>query len=378
MENTLILVSRALAKTYVNGLKLITMLAITLCMSQSVFSQIPSHFYGTIGSFPIEMEITCDNGTINGWYWYPNKSEKLNLHGSLSIDSVFRLKETNSKGVLTGIFDGKFTSGYLSQGKWVSGDMVKEFNFMLKLDNNVSLFTGKKMSLQNDTEGGQEKKMYQPSRIKGYSNLALWTTIVLVTGFVGLLIYLIRIRKKLNNRKVEIQTRIEKEVHYVNNIDSDLEAQIATDKGDMFQKYVVEKFGNKKEYFKWIDATSDKKYGELYPESNMNPDLIIQFNNEYQGWTELFAVECKYRSGQIQNQVYIDEERKITNYKKFKRLNEMETFLILGVGGKADNPKNTFVIPIELVSTIMTIDQLRPYTSNRTYFFFDYNEKLLK
>jgi hypothetical protein len=42
-----------------------------LILCSNAFSQNVSHFYGTIGDFPIEMELSNDEGVITGWYWYP-------------------------------------------------------------------------------------------------------------------------------------------------------------------------------------------------------------------------------------------------------------------------------------------------------------------
>ena len=350
-------------------------IAIGTAFSQA---QSPSHFYGTIGEFPIEAELSNQDGKISGWYWYPNKSKKLNLEGHLGKDSVFRLKESNANGALTGVFNGSFSSDYISRGVWYSGDMSKEFNFVLKLDNNVSLFTGRKLSAVIDNTTASEGILFQNSKVKGYSKLALWVTILLVIGLIGLALYLYRLRVKLKEKPTASAEKvIEKEIHYVND-STEYEKQTSEVKGDMFQRFVIEMFHNKHTFFKWLDAAPDKMYGDLYPEANMRPDLIMRFKNESRGLEAKFAVECKYRAGHKDNLVFIDEHRKLDNYRKFKENEGIETFLVLGFGGNPDSPKNVFVLPIDKVKENMSLDELQLFENRREYFFYDYNEASLK
>src|SRR5476651_2527300 len=51
--------------------------------------------------------------------------------------------------------------------------------------------------------------------------------------------------------------------------------EIAKEKGDKFQKYVVTKFDPA--YFRMKEWRSDKYIDGLYPKSNLDPDLVYEF-----------------------------------------------------------------------------------------------------
>lgn len=222
----------------------------------------------------------------------------------------------------------------------------------------------------------KERKMFKPSKVKGFSKLALWTTIGLILGLIIVVYFVVRLKKKLKVKPHEIHTKeVIREVQYVN--DSMTPEELRYNQGELFQKYVIEMILAKKEYFDWIDTTRDVKYGELYPKSNMNPDLIIKFKHEKYHWEENLAVECKYRAGLKNNLVFIDEERKIINYKEFQKNQQIRTFLALGLGGSSSNPKNIFMIPIDEVKTHMDLNELAQYLNSKPYFYYDYNAKKL-
>ncbi len=222
----------------------------------------------------------------------------------------------------------------------------------------------------------KERKMFKPSKVKGFSKLALWTTIGLILGLIIVVYFVVRLKKKLKEKPYEIHTKeVIREVQYVN--DSMTPEELRHNQGELFQKYVIEMILAKKEFFDWIDTTRDVKYGELYPKSNMNPDLIIKFKHEKYHWEENLAVECKYRAGLKNNLVFIDEERKINNYKEFQKSQNIRTFLALGLGGSSSNPKNIFIIPIDEVKTHMDLNELAQYLNSKPYFYYDYNLKKL-
>lgn len=349
------------------------------------FGQYTSHFYGTIGDFPIEMELINQDGDISGWYQYPGKSTKLSLDGVLTSDNKLRLKESNPNGNMTGLFNGSFDSDYISNGIWQSADLKKEFAFQLKLDNNISLLTGERITLPNNELNGEERRMYLDSKVKGLSKLWLWIVIGLILG-IGVLIYYFsktkknyRVTKeKLEEKpKVIVKKELEKQIHFVNDtVKSDDELNV--DKGKIFEELVVKMFMEKKEYFEWIDKTPDVKVGDEYPKSNMNPDLLIKFKNTKHGWQEDIAIECKYRTGHTNNEVFIDEERKIQNYKNYQRDTKINTYLALGFGGKPEAPKRIFVLSIDDVKSTMQIDDLNSHINKKSYFFYNYNNKTLE
>lgn len=333
-----------------------------------------SSFSGKIGTFAIQGELTNSNGQLIGWYDYPGKSTKLRLEGYL-INENIELLEYNYKTEQTGFFKGKLSDNNNLKGEWRNPDGSKRLNFTLHLE--AFIFT-KEANIETSNsiqkEEQPKRKMFKPSKVKGFSKLALWTAILLILGILSVLVFLIRSRRKLKEKPKEIHT---KEIirEYVN--DSVTPEDLRHKQGELFQKCVVEMFLSKKEYFDWIDSTRDVKYGDLYPKSNMNPDLILRFKYEKFNWKEDIAVECKFRVGTKNDKVYIDDARKLSNYREFEKKNKIRTFLALGLGGVSTQPKTIFIIPINLVQSEMSLDELTPFLNNKPYFYYDYNKKTL-
>lgn len=356
-------------------IRLLVIVLVVFCCNIS-YGQKASHFYGTIGDFPIEMELYQEDGHLTGWYWYPNKSEKLKIEGVLSHDSVFKIREFNSRGVLTGVFQGQFSSNYIAEGVWQNPEQTKEFNFKLKLDNNISVFTGRRVETMTANNVQSSKLIDRPSKIRGMSQLWLIVFSAFLIVSLVLMVYFFRSRKQLKEKPTVLVEKQEK-IFFVN--DSTLPDSYTDEtKGERFQQYVVSMFNNKPDFFEWEHATSDLKYGNLYPRSNMDPDLIFKFKHERLGLEEKIAVECKYRAGLINNVVEIEKERKLYNYRLFQEKERIPTFLALGFGGNADAPKKIFVIPIERVHSKMRLEDLDMYCNKRDYFFYDYEQKILK
>ena len=123
------------------------------------------------------------------------------------------------------------------------------------------------------------------------------------------------------------------------------------DKGVDFEKYVAQIFESQKKYFSILDWTKDTSYKRngIQVESNKNPDLIIQ----YKPTKEKFAIECKFRSYMIQSEKIDDPVIKwsypdqIKRYNDFSKTNNIPVFIIIGLGGKPDNPEFMFCVPLK-------------------------------
>ena len=140
----------------------------------------------------------------------------------------------------------------------------------------------------------------------------------------------------------------EDEVTAESNIDLNKE------KGDKFERYVVEIFRQQKKFFDIIDWTSDNcnKRKGLYVESDKNPDLRLRY--KWKGKDEQFAVECKYRSYLYRNKKFNNQymlnwtyPAKIKQYNEYSRKNKIPVFIVVGLGGEPDNPEGLFCIPLE-------------------------------
>lgn len=145
--------------------------------------------------------------------------------------------------------------------------------------------------------------------------------------------------------------------------------------GYAFEKWVVGKFNQY--YFKIMEWRGDKYHEGRGAESNKFPDLELSFtsNTEY----ERFAIECKWRSNYIDSNIYWAKQTQLVNYKEFEEVSGKKVFVIIGVGGSPNNPKDVYIIPLkEISSIIFHISELLPYKRYRSgEFFFNVNQKTL-
>ncbi len=155
--------------------------------------------------------------------------------------------------------------------------------------------------------------------------------------------------------------------------------QVSTDflkeKGDKFEKFIVKKFD--KNYFTVKEWRSDKYIDGVYAESNMNPDLELEFHMK--GFSTRFALECKYRSGLYNGYVELAKERQLHNYKQFETERKTSVYIALGLGGEPENPDELFLIPLKhLTSNKLSYDGLSRFKKEHTrQFYFDIQKRVL-
>lgn len=159
------------------------------------------------------------------------------------------------------------------------------------------------------------------------------------------------------------------------------EDEVATtekQKGDDFEKYIVQKFS--KNYFSIVEWTGDKYIGGMYARSNTNPDLRLRF--KMKDIEKDFAVECKYRSDYYKNGVEWCSEKQLQNYKAFAIEKEIAVFIAIGIGGVAAAPEKLFIIPLaEMTSGFINksfLDKYRKDNFKDSNLFYDYQSGRLK
>lgn len=136
---------------------------------------------------------------------------------------------------------------------------------------------------------------------------------------------------------------------------------INKEKGDAFERYIVKKFDTT--YFRLIDWRSDKSEGDIYPESNLYPDLRYCFNQ-----TKFFEVECKFRKELYKNSFSINHDQ-LNRYRRYQYENHIDIYLALGLGGEPDNPEQLFLIPLDQLKSVNYYD-LKRYRKNTKHNFF--------
>ncbi|MFW6040773.1 MAG: hypothetical protein ACOC85_02945 [Thermoplasmatota archaeon] len=111
-------------------------------------------------------------------------------------------------------------------------------------------------------------------------------------------------------------------------------------KGRKFEQKVKERF-ERSEGFKVVSETP--RYEDKNTHAKKYPDLRVQFFNK-----DKFFVEVKYRS-HLSSRNLADIITKDTQLKRFKDYKEdtgEEVYYFLGIGGKPEDPKEVFVIPV--------------------------------
>ena len=146
-------------------------------------------------------------------------------------------------------------------------------------------------------------------------------------------------------------------------------------KGDAFEQHVVKRFASK--YFRIKEWRGDKYIDGIYAESNRHPDLEISF--KLSGQEDLFAVECKWRKDYVNDQIEWAEAYQFAQYQKFSKERNLPVFIIIGVGGLPNEPKDVYVIPLKQInSQNLKLFELRPYLKeNDKGFYWNNKEKSL-
>ncbi len=156
------------------------------------------------------------------------------------------------------------------------------------------------------------------------------------------------------------------------------EAKTDKQKGDDFEKYVVQKFS--KNYFSILEWTGDKYVNGSYSQSNTHPDLALKF--KFKDIDTDFAVECKYRSDYYKNGVEWCTSRQLENYRNYAKEKSRTVFVVIGVGGEATAPEELYIIPLSAISeTLLSktfLNRYRKENFKESNMFYDYEQGNLK
>ena len=153
-----------------------------------------------------------------------------------------------------------------------------------------------------------------------------------------------------------------KKINYpsvINPIKSQLE--INKEKGDLFEKQIVEKFEFTKEgtNYEFLEWRGDKYHEGNYPVSNKAPDLLVAFTDDKTFERTEFLVECKYRAkfkeGRIDLNKYVryrqtgikEKLEKIKEYKEYSNKLGIKAYLALGVGDCPYRTETIYIIPMD-------------------------------
>jgi hypothetical protein len=147
-------------------------------------------------------------------------------------------------------------------------------------------------------------------------------------------------------------------------------------KGKRFEEYVVRKFQAEK-FYTLKEWRGDKYVDGIYPESNMYPDLELEFN--IKDIKRRLAIECKYRSSMTDGQVEFAYPDQLRRYKTFEAENRIPVYILLGLEGTPESPNHLFLIPVsDIHIPVLTELQLqRYYKAIDTHFYYNLMDNTL-
>jgi len=205
--------------------------------------------------------------------------------------------------------------------------------------------------------------------------------LLLITGVTAFSVYLYKKKKRSNLYDEEIVYEQNEEEplprnlkrpgnKYSSNKQSGTNTETITkQKGDDFEKYVVEKFN--KPCFRLIEWRSDKMHNGVYAASSMLPDLEYHFKtNTFDCY---FAVECKWRASFFEGMIEWAKEYQLENYRRFSQEKQMEVFVLIGIGGQPSEPSSVYIVPLRHISSVfLHQNELQPYYRfSKSPFYFD-------
>jgi hypothetical protein len=147
--------------------------------------------------------------------------------------------------------------------------------------------------------------------------------------------------------------------------------------GKKFEDYIQDlifKNNGKREYFALEYRTPDyydAKSG-IYAESNLDPDFRIRYNPT----GDVFAVECKYRSGYAKDNqgrpiLSWSKPAQFARYQKYQQERNIPVYVVIGLGGEPDNPEMIYCIPLsEIKYPQLYPSVLKKYEHPPTELFF--------
>jgi hypothetical protein len=218
----------------------------------------------------------------------------------------------------------------------------------------------------------KERKMFKPSKVKGFSKLALWTTIILMLSLI--FIVFILFKKKKQVIEINDQLKREKSIPKVNIITSSEiynNKELKKELADIFEDYMASKLDTNY-YIKITGRSADKQVNGKYLLEDTYPDIKLEFSFKDKAPVKM-AVECKYSTGYQNLKVTIAKDNdQLMRYKQYGNNGEKLVFIALGVGGPPNNPHELFIIPVDqIVAPVVERNDILIYKMDKPKLFFD-------
>ena len=83
------------------------------------------------------MTLKIKDGAVSGTYYYDNPEHDLKLSGTIEINRMLTMKETDAGGTVTGTFDGYYVPGIRLSGLWTNPKTNETLDFRLNVVNGI-------------------------------------------------------------------------------------------------------------------------------------------------------------------------------------------------------------------------------------------------
>ena len=146
-------------------------------------------------------------------------------------------------------------------------------------------------------------------------------------------------------------------------------------KGDIFEKHIKNKFSKK--YFSLEYQTpSFEDNRDWFINSSKRPDLTFVYKPK----NMKFSVECKYRGNLYKGKYNWAKKKQMDRYKQFMKKEGHPVFVVMGLGGKPDNPDKMYCVPLDEIKYVgLYPSVLEPYEKDMSKsFFLDTENVVLK
>ena len=143
---------------------------------------------------------------------------------------------------------------------------------------------------------------------------------------------------------------------------------------DHVQKLIFNNNTEKRNYFTLEYRTPDyydAKSG-IYAETNLDPDFRIRYNPT----KDVFAVECKFRSGYTRDKqgrpiLSWSNPAQMARYQKYQQEKKIPVYVVIGFGGVPENPEMIYCIPLSEIKYPQIYPSiLKQYEHTPTELFF--------
>lgn len=148
-------------------------------------------------------------------------------------------------------------------------------------------------------------------------------------------------------------------------------------KGEVFENYVKNKFSRK--YFSLEYQTpSFEANRDWFINSSKRPDFTLTYKHKLKKIK--FSVECKYRASLYKGKYNWAKKKQMDRYKQFMKKEGHPVFVVMGLGGKPDNPDKMYCVPLDEIKYVGLYPKiLEPYEKNPgKNFFLDTESVVLK